>query len=259
MTPQLVRQEEMTAVSALNSIRGNAAFIAGPGLGGWIAVTFGPAMAFGLDAATYLFAIGAMLAMRQKKFTAGEKGELSWHTLSEGWRYALQRRDLLGTYLIDMNAMFFGVPNALFPAFGAVFGEQHVGWLYSAGPAGALLLSVTSGWTSRLRRHGIVIAWAAALWGIAIIGFGLSITLWSALMFLALAGAADIVSGIFRMTLWNQTIPARLRGRTAASEMVSYMSGPYLGKAEAGFAPLAYWDSVHQSSPAEPYACLAQF
>lgn len=236
MTPQLVRQEEMTAVSALNSIRGNASFIAGPGLGGWIAVTFGPGMAFGLDAATYLFAIGAMLAMRQKEFTAGEKGELSWYTLTEGWRYALQRRDLLGTYLIDMNAMFFGVPNALFPAFGAVFGEQYVGWLYSAGPVGALLLSVTSGWTSRLRRHGIVIAWAAAFWGIAIIGFGLSTTIWSAITFLALAGAADMVSGIFRMTLWNQTIPARLRGRTAAIEMVSYMSGPYLGNAEAGFA-----------------------
>jgi MFS family permease len=128
------------------------------------------------------------------------------------------------------------VPNALFPAFGGVFGNQNIGWLYSAGPAGALLLSFTSGWTRRLCHHGLVIAWAAALWGIAIIGFGLSTTLWLALMFLALAGAADMVSGIFRMTLWNQTIPARLRGRTAAIEMVSYMSGPYLGNAEAGFA-----------------------
>src|SRR4051794_13566909 len=236
MTPQLVRPEEMTAVSALNSIRGNAAFIAGPGLGGWIAVTFGSATAFGIDAATYLFGIGAFLAMRRKEFKGGEEGGLSWHALAEGWRYALQRRDLLGTYLIDMNAMFFGVPNALFPAFGSVFGNQNIGWLYSAGPAGALLLSLTSGWTSRLHRHGMVIAWAAALWGIAIIGFGLSTTLWLALAFLALAGAADMVSGIFRMTLWNQTIPARLRGRTAAIEMVSYMSGPYLGNAEAGFA-----------------------
>jgi len=236
MTPQLVRPEEMTAVSALNSIRGNAAFIAGPGLAGWVAVTFGPATAFGMDAATYLFGIAALLAMRQKKFTGGEEAGLSWHALSEGWRYALQRKDLLGTYLIDMNAMFFGMPNALFPAFGDIFGNQNIGWLYSAGPAGALLLSLTSGWTSRLRRHGMIIAWAAGLWGIAIIGFGLSTSLWLALMFLALAGAADMVSGIFRMTLWNQTIPARLRGRTAAIEMVSYMSGPYLGNAEAGFA-----------------------
>jgi MFS family permease len=236
ITPQLVCPEEMTAVSALNSIRGNAAFIVGPGLGGWIAATFGPATAFGLDAATYLLAIGSLLAMRQKAFTGGENGEFSWNTLVEGWRYALRRRDLLGTYLIDINAMFFGMPNALFPAFGALFGEQYVGWLYSAAPIGALLLSVTSGWTSRLDRHGIAIASAAGLWGIAIIGFGLSRTLWPALMFLALAGAADMLSGIFRMTVWNQTIPARLRGRTAAIEMVSYMTGPYLGNAEAGFA-----------------------
>jgi MFS family permease len=236
MTPQLVTPEEITAVSVLQSMRGNAAFIAGPGLAGWIAVTFGPAVAFGLDTITYLCGIGALLALRQKDFKAGNEGGLSWNMLAEGWRYALQRRDLLGTYLIDMNAMFFGMPNALFPAFGSVFGDSNVGWLYSAAPVGALLTSLTSGWTSRFRRHGMAIAWAAALWGAAIVGFGLSTRLWMALMFLAIAGAADMVSGIFRMTMWNQTIPKRLRGRTAAIEMVSYLSGPYLGNAEAGFA-----------------------
>jgi MFS family permease len=236
MTPQLVLPEEMTAVGALNSIRGSAAFIAGPGLAGWIAVTFGAAAAFGVDAVTYLGSIGALLAMRQKEFRGGEEGGLSWHALAEGWRYAWQRRDLLGTYLVDINAMFFGIPNALFPAFGSVFGARNVGWLYSAAPLGALLLSLTSGWTTRIRRHGMAIAVAASLWGLAIVGFGLSTNLWVALTFLALAGAADMVSGIFRMTIWNQTIPARLRGRTAAIEMVSYMTGPYLGNAEAGFA-----------------------
>lgn len=236
MTPQLVRADEMTAVSALNSIRHNIAYIAGPGLAGWIAVKYGAAVAFGLDAASYLAAIAALLAMRQKVFQSGEEGAITWHTLAEGWHYALERKDLLGTYLIDMNAMFFGMPNALFPAFGAIFGEQNVGWLYSAGPVGALLCSVTSGWAKHIVHHGQAIAWAAGLWGVAIIGFGLSQNLWLALFFLACAGAADMVSGIFRGTLWNQTIPARLRGRTAAIEMVSYLSGPYLGNAEAGFA-----------------------
>ena len=236
MTPQLVLPEEMTAVGALDSIRGNAAFIAGPGLAGWIAMTFGAAVAFGVDAVTYLCSIGALLAMRRKDFRGGEEGGLSLHALAEGWRYALKRKDLLGTYLVDMNAVFFGMPNALFPAFGNVFGAQNVGWLYSAAPLGALVLSLTSGWASRIGRHGMAIAVAASLWGVAIVGFGLSTNLWMALMFLALAGAADMVSGIFRMTIWNQTIPARLRGRTAAIEMVSYTSGPYLGNAEAGFA-----------------------
>jgi len=236
MTPQLVLPEEMTAVSALNSIRWNMAHIAGPGIAGWIAVTYGAAVAFGIDVATYLFAMAALLAMGRKEFHGGEEGAISWHTLSEGWRYALQRKDLLGTYLIDINAMFFGMPNALFPAFGAVFGAQYTGWLYAAGPVGGLLLSLTSGWTSRVRRHGLAIAWSAGLWGAAIAGFGLSSKLWLALLFLVLAGAADMVSGVFRMTVWNQTIPSRLRGRTAAIEMVSYLSGPYLGNAEAGFA-----------------------
>lgn len=80
----------------------------------------------------------------------------------EGWHYALERKDLLGTYLIDMNAMFFGMPNALFPAFGALYGEQYVGLLYAAGPAGALLISLTSGWTKSISRHGLAIAGAAA-------------------------------------------------------------------------------------------------
>jgi MFS family permease len=235
MTPQLVRTEEMTAVSALNSIRHNVAFIAGPGLAGWLAVNYGAALAFSIDAVSYLFAIAALRSMEQKVFKGGEDGAMNWHTLVEGWRYALQRKDLLGTYLIDMNAMFFGMPNALFPAFGAIFGAPYVGWLYAAGPVGALLCSLTSGWAKHVVHHGQAIAWAAGLWGVAIIGFGMSTNLWLALLFLALAGAADMVSGIFRGTLWNQTIPARLRGRTAAIEMVSYLSGPYLGNAEAGF------------------------
>jgi MFS family permease len=236
MTPQLVGTEEMPAVSALTSIRGSVAFIIGPGLAGWIAVKFGASVAFAVDVATYLFAIGSVLAMGRKEFTGGEVDGLKWRTLVEGWQYAFERKDLLGTYLIDMNAMFFGMPNILFPAFGDVFGAQNVGWLYSAAPIGAMVVGLTSGWVGRFRRHGMVIAWAAALWGLAIMGFGLSTKLWMALLFLALAGAADMVSGLFRMTLWNQTIPARLRGRTAAIELVSYSSGPYLGNAEAGFA-----------------------
>jgi len=89
-------------------------------------VTFGPAAAFGMDAATYLCGIGALLAMRQKEFRGGDEGALSRHALAEGWRYALQRRDLLGTYFVDMNAMFFGMPNALFPAFDRVTFSRRI-------------------------------------------------------------------------------------------------------------------------------------
>ena len=218
MTQQLVLPEEMTAVGALTSIRYCLAYIAGPGLAGLIAVKYGPAFAFGFDAVTYVIGVAVLLMMRRSSFRGGEEGGITWHSLVEGWRYALERKDLLGTYLIDLNAMFFGMPNALFPAFGDIYGAQNVGLLYSAGFVGALVFSLTSGWTKRVTRHGLAIAWAASIWGLAIIGFGLTTDLWLALLFLALAGAADNVSGIFRGTIWNQTIPTRLRGRTAAIE-----------------------------------------
>lgn len=236
MTQQLVLPGEMTAVGALTSIRYCLAYIAGPGLAGWMTVKFGAGVAFGFDAITYILGVAFLLMMQRTSFHGGEEGGITWHTLVEGWHYALQRKDLLGTYLIDLNAMFFGMPNALFPAFGDIYGARNVGLLYSAGAFGALVFSLTSGWTKKVNRHGLAIAWAASVWGLAIIGFGLTTNLWLALLFLGLAGAADNVSGIFRMTIWNQTIPARLRGRTAAIEMVSYLSGPYLGNAEAGFA-----------------------
>src|SRR6185295_2450950 len=97
-----------------------------------------------------------------------------------------------------------------------------------------LCASLTSGWTHRVQRHGAAVAVAAAVWGLAIIAFGLAPGLWFALFFLALAGSADMISGLFRMTMWNQTIPDYLRGRLAGIEMISYTTGPYLGNAEAG-------------------------
>ena len=236
MTPQLVEPGDMPAVGALHAIRYNLAYIVGPGLAGWMAVTWGAAAGFAIDAASYLCVVIALLTLNRKDFRGGESGDITWHALAEGWHYALERRDLLGTYLIDLNAMFFGMPNALFPAFGAVLGEQYVGWLYAAGSVGAVIVSLTSGWTKKIVRHGMAVSWSAAIWGLAIVGFGLTTNIAWALLFLAIAGGADTVSGIFRTTIWNQTIPARLRGRTAAIEMVSYLSGPYLGNAEAGFA-----------------------
>ncbi len=135
-----------------------------------------------------------------------------------------------------MNAMFFGMPNALFPAFGAVFGNQNVGWLYCGRTRGSAVAQPDFGLDQPLpaprnddRLGGGIMGLRHHRVRVVERPCGL------ALLFLALAGAADMVSGIFRMTLWNRSIPARLRGRTAAIEMVSYSSGPYLGNAEAGF------------------------
>jgi len=159
----------------------------------------------------------------------------TWRSIVEGFRYARSRQELIGTYVVDFVAMVFGMPLALFPALAADrLGAAALGPLYAAPAVGALLASLTSRWTPRVHRHGFAVMVAATVWGVAIVGFGFSPSLWPALACLAIAGGADAVSGIFRMTMWNQTIPDALRGRLAGIEMVSYMSGPLLGHAEAG-------------------------
>jgi MFS family permease len=131
--------------------------------------------------------------------------------------------------------MFFGMPIALFPAVAKGLGSASaVGLLYAAPAVGAMCVMLTSGWTKHVNRHGLFVALAAGAWGLAIVGFGLAPTLWAALLCLALAGAADMVSGLFRMTIWNQSIPDHLRGRLAGIEMISYTTGPLLGNAESG-------------------------
>jgi MFS family permease len=153
----------------------------------------------------------------------------------EGFRYAVGRPELVGTYGVDLIAMFFGVPVALFPAFAEEFGGAEVlGLLYAAPALGALVATVTSGWTGRIHRHGMAVVWAAMGWGLAVTAFGFAPNLALALAALALAGGADMISGIFRGTIWNTTIPDHLRGRLAGIEQVSYSAGPLLGNLESG-------------------------
>jgi MFS family permease len=228
--------ELLTSVAALNAVRWTTTAIAGPAVGGILIGTFGAVATYAIDLVTFVASLAAVWLI--SAVPAPENAERpSLKTIVEGIRYAFSRQELLGTYLIDINAMFFGMPIALFPAIAAKLNATaSIGLFYSAVPAGALLVTLTSGWTRRVNRHGLMVAIAAALWGAAIIGFGLAENLWLALFFLALAGAFDMVSGIFRSTIWNQTIPNRLRGRLAGIEMISYLTGPHLGNVEAGLA-----------------------
>jgi len=137
---------------------------------------------------------------------------------------------------VDIIAMTFAMPLAVFPALAAQLGGSYaVGYLYSAMSVGAFLTTLFSGWTRNVQRRGAAVAIAATLWGLAITALGYSTSLYAAVACLVFAGAADMVSGLFRMTIWNETIPSELRGRMAAIEQLSYMSGPLLGNARAGF------------------------
>ncbi len=233
LTPKLVPPAMMTAVSALRSIGSTLGGVLGPALGGMIAATFGPTLAYSTNFLTFAISLVALWMMRATPPLVNADRP-SLHSLLEGLRYARSRPELMGTYFIDINAMFFGMPMALFPAIATKFGGASVGLLYAAPSAGAFVASVASGWSARINRHGLAVTIAAAIWGLAIVAFGFANHLWLALLCLAIAGASDMVSGLFRMTIWNQTIPDHLRGRLAGIEMVSYMSGPMLGNAEAG-------------------------
>jgi hypothetical protein len=156
-----------------------------------------------------------------------------------------------------MAAMFFGAPYALFPALAAQLGGPAVlGLLYAAPAAGGVLVSVTSGWTARVSRQGRAIALAAAAWGAAIALLAWAPGLWWAVAALAAAGGADMISALFRMTMWNQTIPAGLRGRLAGLEMISYTTGEPLGSLEAGLAA-ALTGSARVSIASGGIACVA--
>jgi len=232
LTPRLVDPEHIPAVSALSSVRYNFNFIVGPSIAGVIAASWGAAPAFAINALAFIASIIALVMIRSVPVSNADQPGL--RSIAEGLRYARSRQELLGTYLIDLNAMFFGMPMALFPAIAESFGNASVGLFYSAPSVGSLLVTLTSGWARRINRHGLAVTLAATAWGAAIIGFGLVGRLWTALILLAIAGGADMISGLFRLTIWNQTIPDHLRGRLAGIEMISYLTGPYLGNGEAG-------------------------
>ncbi len=232
--PRLVPREELTAASAIGSMLMSGGMIAGPALGGVLIATTGLRGAYAFDIATFGASLVALARMRAMPPSAdAERPSLA--RVAEGLRYARARPELMGTYLVDINAMFFGMPTALFPALAVRFGGAGaLGWIYAAPAVGSLAASATSGWTRRVHRQGRAVLWAATGWGLAIVAFGLAHSLWLAVGLLAIAGGADMVSGIFRMVMWNETIPDALRGRLAGIEQVSYTVGPSLGNVEAG-------------------------
>jgi len=255
MTPRLVTREEIPAVAALASLRGSIGMIAGPALGGACIAAFGMPAAYLIDALTFMASMVAVATIRAMPAADGAKSP-GIAAIAEGLRYAASRAELIGTYVVDLVAMTFAMPMALFPAMAMPWGgAAAAGWLYAAMPIGSLAVSLVSGRAGRVRRHGAAVMTAAALWGVAIVALGYARSLPVAVALLALAGAADMVSAVYRMTIWNQTIPDALRGRLAGVEMISYSTGPLLGNARAGW--LAGAVSLRFSIVSGGWLCVA--
>jgi MFS family permease len=233
--PRVVKHEEMPAAVTLNSLTLQVGQLAGPALGGVLVGTAGVTWAFAVELTGQVIATLMYVALRS--YRAGEQSRPpSLAAIGEGIRYAFRRRDLLGTYAVDMVGMFLAMPIVLFPAFATeVLKEPKLlGLLYSAEAVGALLATLTSGWARRVHHHGRAVVVATIVWGGSVGIAGLAPNIWFAIACFAVAGGADMISGLFRAVIWNQTIPDEMRGRLAGIEMLSYSLGPLGGQARSG-------------------------
>ena len=233
MLPRLVSHEDLPAASALLSLRWQLGVIVGPTIGGIIFSTFSITVGFGLDIATYLVSLAFLARVRAiPPIKEAEKPSLA--ALFDGVKYAFRRKDLLGTYIIDLAAMTLAMPMALYPFWAdELQAPWALGMFYAAITVGSVVVTLTSGWIRTYRFHGRAVILAAMGWGLAIAASGLSNSLIIVLFCLTVAGASDMVSALFRGAIWNQTIPDELRGRLAGIELLSYSIGPLAGQLRA--------------------------
>jgi MFS family permease len=234
LTQLLVPKSEMTAAATLSSFQHTVCMIGAPAVAGILIGVGGADLAFDIDFLSFAVAVVCLVGLREIALPA-QVADLTLESIREGFVYAMSRKELVGTYLVDIIAMTFSMPNLLFPAVADAFGNpMYLGWLHSGIAVGAMLATLTSARWITGRHHGRIILIAAAAWSACMVGFGMSRSFPLALVFLVLAGYADMVSGVFRQTIWNQTIPSHLRGRLAGIEMISYLTGPMLGNTQLG-------------------------
>ncbi|WP_435599674.1 MFS transporter [Streptomyces sp. C10-9-1] len=251
---RIVPHEQLTAAAALNALRWQLGAIAGPALAGLVVAYAGHGTAYAVTVAG--FAVSVLLCLRLSPAPpAPGAGRPSLRGIAQGARYAWSRPVLLGTYAVDLAAMFFAFPNAIFPFLAdELDAEWSLGLMYAAGSVGSVLLGLTSGWTSRVRRHGLLVVLGAAGWGAAVFAAGRFDEVWLVLLCLAVAGAGDMLSGLGRSTIWNQTVPEELRGRLAGIEVLSYSVGPQLGQVRAG--AMAGWTGTRPAVWSGGLACV---
>ncbi|MCW2765966.1 MAG: entS 1 [Nocardioides sp.] len=255
LMPRTVTHEQIPAANALTSLGMQIGVLVGPAVGGLLVAYVGIGWCFlidicGLGIATVMFVLMRPYPHREETTPPSLAG------IGQGVRYALSRRDLLGTYFVDIAAMLLALPVVLFPALAKEVFEkpQLLGLLYSAETVGALVATALSGWTSRIHHHGRAIVIAAATYGVCIGFAGLMPNIWLVAVFFALSGAADMISAVFRGTVWSQTIPESMRGRLAGIEMLSYSLGPLGGQVRAGITA-DLW-SVRGAISSGGFACI---
>lgn len=253
LNQSLVPHDLQRASATLQMISRTISSIIGPALGGLVAVAVGPRYVYGANLVTFTISLFVLSGLaHQLPPVSTEESDRA--ALRAGVSFLKSRPDIVGTYIIDLVAMTFAFPVAMLPFVAARFHETYaLSLLYCGLPVGALLATVTSSWTHRIHHYGRAIGAAAAAWGLGIALFGYSSSLWWVLIGLAVAGGADALSGVFRSTMWNESIRPDMRGRMAGMEMISYSLGPTAGQFRAGV--MAAWTSLRFSLTVGGLAC----
>ena len=267
LTPNLVPREHLANALTLNTIMFQIAAVAGPAAGGIVIGHLGVAWAYAINAISFLVVIGALLMMKdverhQEQSRAdgdARKTEFTVHAALEGLRFVFRAPLIRSTMLMDFFATFFSSATALLPLYAQDIlnvGVKGYGWLYAAPAAGAFVMSaIMVRAVDHIERRGRVLVWAVAGYGLATVGFGLSRSFWLSFGCLALTGATDTVSMVFRNLIRQLETPDHLRGRMVGVNMVFFAGGPQLGELEAGL--VAQWLGPVISVVSGGLACIA--
>ena len=255
MTPQLVDEPHFMSASGLNSVTSQFGAVGGPALAGVLLKFVALKWIYLADSLSYVGPLVAV-ALLPRLVPRENADRPSLRTIAEGFRYVRHQPVILGFFLVDTNAMIFGMPSALFaPVASDRFGDPSlVGYLYTAPAAGALLVSLLSGPLRHVRRQGLGVVVAASLWGVAIAAFGFAQQFWLALVLLGLAGFGDQISAIFRSVMLYRITPKELLGRVSGIEFMQVAAAPSVGNLEAG--ALASATSLRLSIVSGGVACV---
>jgi len=238
MTPRLLGAELIPSAQALNQVVWNGAALVGPAIAGIIIGAAGLTVAYAIDLLSVVAMLAAAWSLDPMPPLDTEHNATGAGAIREGFAYVRDNPLIRSTFVIDLVAMIFGMPRALFTFLivdDFARSEAFVGLLFSAPAVGAFLGALTSGWTRHVRAQGMAVVIAVAIWGAAITAFGLAVPhLWIALVALAAAGWADVISAIFRTTILQVAVPDRLRGRLSQIHILVVTGGPRLGDLEAG-------------------------
>ncbi len=254
--PSILRRGLLPAGFALNQSMSQVAHAVGPAVAGYLIAGFSLTATYLIEAVAFVCAAVTMAGIGPLRPEGGGR-PVSLSSITEGLRYLRGERLIQSTFIIDLNAMIFGMPRALFPALGTgLFAgdASTVGLLYAAPGVGAMLAALTSGWVGGVVRRGRVVVVAVIVWGVAIAAFGLVGFLPVALLLLGIAGAADVVSAVFRNTILQLTLPDALRGRLSAIHTAVVGGGPRLGDLESG--AVAAWTSIRFSVVSGGVGCV---